>query len=290
MIIVKIIGGLGNQFFQYALGRTIAHKKNTSLKIDITSFKTYNLHKYALSNFNITGKIATEEEIRRLKCPSGMRFLRSKLIQASKPYYNRSCVKELDFNFEPNIIKVSSNVYLDGYWQSEKYFEDIEDIIRNEFVVTSPQEGLNRELASQIESCESVSIHIRRRDYVSNSHTNKTHGTCDMDYYLRSIKDLTKTVKNPHFFVFSDDIEWARLNLMLPNPITFIDNNGPEKNYEDLRLMTQCKHNIIANSSFSWWGAWLNKNPEKIVIAPKKWFNDSSINTDDIIPESWIRI
>ena len=101
MIIVKIIGGLGNQFFQYALGRTIAHKKNTSLKIDITSFKTYNLHKYALSNFNITGKIATEEEIRRLECPSGMRFLRSKLIQASKPYYNRSCVKELDFNFEP---------------------------------------------------------------------------------------------------------------------------------------------------------------------------------------------
>lgn len=290
MIVVKIIGGLGNQLFQYALGRTIAYKKNTTLKLDITSFKTYNLHNYALSNFNIAEKIATEEEIQRLICPSGMRGLQSKLIQASKPYYNRSCVKELDFNFEPNIIKVSSNVYLDGYWQSEKYFEDIEDIIRNEFVVTSPQEGLNRELGNQIESCESVSIHIRRGDYVSNSHTNKTHGTCDMDYYLHSIKYLTKTVKTPHFFVFSDDIEWARLNLMLPYPVTFIDNNGPEKNYEDLRLMTQCKHNIIANSSFSWWGAWLNKNPEKIVLAPEKWFNDSSINTDDLIPDGWIRI
>lgn len=290
MIIVKMIGGLGNQLFQYALGRTIAHKKNTSLKIDITPFKTYNLHKYALGNFNIIENFATEEEIRRLKYPSGMRFLPSKLIQASKPYYNRSSVKEKTFNFDKNIAKVPQDVYLDGYWQSEKYFVDIGDIIRNEFIVTSPQEGLNQALADQIKSCESVSLHIRRGDYVSNSNTNMIHGTCDIDYYMRCIECITKTVENPHFFVFSDDIEWARLNLKLPYPITFIDNNGPEKNYEDLRLMTQCRHNIIANSSFSWWGAWLNKNPYKIVVAPKNWFNTNERSTKDLIPGGWYQI
>lgn len=290
MIIIKMIGGLGNQLFQYALGRAIAHKKNVPLKMDITPFETYTLHKYALGNFNIIENFATEEEISQLKYPSGIGFWSSKLNQVLMPYYFQSYVKELDFNFEPNIIKVPSDVYLDGYWQSEKYFADIEDIIRNEFVVTSPQEGSNRELANQIKSCESVSLHIRRGDYVSNPHTNKTHGTCDMDYYLRCIECLTKTVKNPHFFVFSDDIEWARLNLKLPYSITFIDNNGPEKNYEDLRLMSICKHNIIANSSFSWWGAWLNANPDKIVLAPKRWFNTNERNTKDLIPEEWYTV
>jgi hypothetical protein len=290
MIIVKINGGLGNQLFQYALGRAIAYHKNTSLKLDINSFETYNLHRYALKNLNIEEKIATKEEIRLMVRPNRMGFLRLKLLKILNQYYNQSYVKEVDFNFDQNIFKVSSKVYLDGYWQSEKYFKSVESIIRDEFVVVSPQEGLNRELADLIKSCESVSIHIRRGDYVSNPHTNKMHGTCDMDYYLRSIEKLAETVKNPHFFVFSDDIEWARSNLLLPSPITFVENNGAEKNYEDLRLMAQCKHNIIANSSFSWWGAWLNKNPDKIVFAPKKWFNDPSMIADDLIPDSWIKL
>ena len=288
MIITKLIGGLGNQMFQYAAGRQFAHKLGVELKLDISGFDHYNLRKYELSIFNIREKFATHEEIAELTNPKKSMFERFNSWLFHKPY--ESLPTHIIEKFNSTIINLSDGVYLDGYWQSEKYFVDIEKIIRNEFVAIYPQEGLNLELANQIKSCNSISLHIRRGDYVSNPKTNKIHGTCDVDYYMRCIQHITKTVKSPHFFVFSDDIEWARLSLKLPYPIIFIDNNGPEKNYEDLRLMSLCKHNIIANSSFSWWGAWLNPNLEKIIIAPKKWFRDTSINTSDLIPENWTQI
>jgi hypothetical protein len=290
MIIVKMIGGLGNQLFQYALGRTIAHKKNTSLKIDITPFKTYKLHKYALNNFNVIENFATEEEIRPLKYPGGLRYWTSKLTQSSKLYYNQSFVKELDFTFDPNILKVPSDVYLDGYWQSEKYFKDIGSMIRREFSVKCQPDIETEKIIEQIQSVNAISLHVRRKDYVSNLDTNKIHGICSLEYYHNAMKFIANKVNSPTFYIFSDDPEWVKLNLQLDFPMTFVTHNGPEKNFEDLRLMSLCKHNIVANSTFSWWGAWLNRNPEKIVIAPRKWFNDPSINTDDLIPKNWIRI
>ncbi len=152
------------------------------------------------------------------------------------------------------------------------------------------QNGRNKDIGEMIQSFKSVSLHIRRGDYVSNKVTNQVHGVCDLNYYSHAISYIAERISNTHLFVFSDDPEWAKGNLKTEIPTFFVDNNRADKDYEDLKLMRQCKHNIIANSSFSWWGAWLNQNAGKIVIAPKKWFNDKSINTKDLIPEKWIRL
>ena len=148
----------------------------------------------------------------------------------------------------------------------------------------------NQAASLAIRACESVSVHIRRGDYLSNPAFYRFHGVCAVEYYEAAVGHLAGAVENPCFFLFSDDLDWARRNLRLDYPVTYVDHNGEDKDYEDLRLMSQCKHHIIANSSFSWWAAWLCANPGKIVIAPRKWFNDPNIDTADIIPASWRRI
>lgn len=291
MIIVRIIGGLGNQMFQYAAGRRLAATHGTMLKLDLSDFKHYNLHDYGLSAFGIKEFIATPEEIQVLKEPesSSLKKKLNKFLRRPSKL-GRTHILEKQYHFDPEILAMHDSVYLDGYWQSEKYFLDIADIIKNEFTVTSPQTDKNMELARQLTSCESVSLHVRRGDYVADAKTNTIHGTCDLDYYARCIERLAKKIHHPCFFIFSDDPEWAERNLKIPYPTTFITHNGPERNYEDLRLMSQCRHHIIANSSFSWWGAWLGQHRDTIVYTPKRWFNSPSFNTKDLIPETWARI
>ena len=199
-------------------------------------------------------------------------------------------IREKQYHFDPKILTMPGSIYLDGYWQSEKYFSDIADIIKNEFRVKLPQTEENRRVAQQITSCESVSLHVRRGDYLTDAKTNTIHGTCELDYYARCIERLTQQVHHPYFFIFSDDPEWVAKNLKITHPTTFVAHNGPEKSYEDLRLMSQCRHNIIANSSFSWWGAWLNSNSNKIIYTPKKWFCDPNLNTKDLIPATWQKL
>ena len=177
-----------------------------------------------------------------------------------------------------------------GSWISEKYFKDIEDIIRKEFTVKVPQTGRNRETAEMILNSESVSLHVRRGDYVTSPEYREIYDICNLGYYERCIKYITDRVKSAHFFIFSDDSEWAKNNLKIPFPTTFVGHNNDKTNYEDLRLMSQCQHNIIANSSFSWWGAWLNANPGKIVCAPEKFIRLRNFDTKDILPENWIKI
>ena len=291
MIIVKIMGGLGNQMFQYAAGRRLAAFHNALLRLDISDFVDYNLHNYGLSAFNIKESIATPAEIQFLKEPESSSFkkkLKKLLRQPSK--LGITHIREKQYHFGPEILTMHDSVYLDGYWQSEKYFGDIADIIRNEFTVTLPQSDKNMELAQQITSCESVSLHVRRGDYVTDEKTNTIHGTCDLAYYEHCIERLTKKIPAPHFFIFSDDPEWTEKNLKMTHPATFVSHNGSEKNYEDLRLMSQCRHHIIANSSFSWWGAWLGQHRNAIVYAPKRWFNSPSFNTQDLLPDAWTRI
>ena len=292
MVIVQLVGGLGNQMFQYAAARRIANINNTSLKFDISHFKYYQDRQYDLDCFNVTQDFATTEEIMRLRGPKTRSFngLVFKSLEKYKPYYRRRYIRERHYHFDPEIFKISSDVYLEGYWQSEKYFKDIEDIIRNEFKIKHKPDSENRKMGPEISGLQSVSIHIRRGDYVSDPVINKFHGVCPLEYYYTAIKRIAKTIKNPHFYIFSDDIKWAQDSLKIPYPTTFITNNATGKPFEDLRLMSFCKHHIIANSSFSWWGAWLSVNAGKIVFAPKKWFIDAGNNINDLIPGSWHRL
>lgn len=292
MIIVRLNGGLGNQMFQYAAGRAIAYRNNTNLKLDISSFEQYTLRSYSLDCFNIIEDFATHNEIKRLKPDRSQLFSfgLNKLQQKIMPWHNHNEIIEHTIVFNPDVRKITGNAYLDGYWQSEKYFADIAHIIWNDFTFKYESDELNTSVLSQIQDADSVSLHIRRGDYVSNPKTMETHGVLGIDYYIQALNLIEKKVKDPHIYVFSDDISWARENLNTNLPLHFIDHNGVEKNYEDLRLMNSCKHHIIANSSFSWWGAWLDSKQEKIVIAPRKWFNQSNMDTTDLIPDSWYKI
>jgi len=148
---------------------------------------------------------------------------------------------------------------------------------------------LTRNVFDEIGKTNSISIHIRRADYLDKN-TNEKHGCCSMDYYRQAINYMSKMVEKPTFFIFSDDIEFSKHALKSPFQVRFVDHNGPEKNYEDLILMSNCSHNIIANSTFSWWAAWLNRNPDKIVIAPSRWFTDSRLNSNNIIPDKWLKL
>jgi hypothetical protein len=292
MIISQLIGGLGNQMFQYAIARRLAIFHNVPLKLDTTEFRQYPLRTYGLGHFKIQGEPATENEIARFKRTGIAAILfRLKIFpDFFKPYNKRRLLREQSFDFDPHILLAPNDVYLEGYWQSEKYFKDIEKIIHQDFTLSGEPDNLNKQMAEKIKNCEAVSLHIRRGDYVSNPVTTAYHGICSEEYYQEAISKLESYVKNPHFFVFSDDMEWVKENLETGYPTTLMDFNGSEKDYSDLHLMSLCQHHIIANSSFSWWGAWLSKYSEKIVIAPKKWFNVESINTHDLYPESWIKI
>lgn len=291
MIIVKLIGGLGNQLFQYALGKHLSILNKTDLVFDVSEFETYKLHAYSLDHFNIKARIATAKEVshfRKYKRKSGkINFLYNRLIANQKKYF-----QEKQFHFDLDVLRVRNATYLDGFWQTEKYFKDIETIIREEVTLKAPLSPLSQKIAEDIASKNAVAMHIRRADYVKNPETLKYHGACSVDYYMKASALIAEKIEAPHFFVFSDDPQWVKENIKLNFPTTYVDHNKADKNYEDLTLMSLCKHNIIANSSFSWWGAWLNRNKNKIVIGPAQWFNEvkKSVSTRDVIPDTWIKM
>jgi len=293
IIITKIQGGLGNQLFQYALGRNLAYLNNTILKLDIRGYAkiTYGdtVRKYRLNHFQTRKEIATNQEIKKLcskkKEISPIKFLKEVITHSNSPNY----IKEQSLNFNSDILHTPDNSYLDGYWASEKYFKNIESLIREDLKIMQPQNGIILKYSKKISSCESVSVHIRRGDFVNNLKTQEFHGNCTLGYYNNAVNRLICDVKKPHFFIFSDDCEWAKRNFKLNYPMSFMDFNGEERDFEDLRLMSTCKHHIIANSTFSWWGAWLGSNPNKIVIAPKKWLNKPELFLD-IYPDSWSQL
>lgn len=283
-IIIKIQGGLGNQLFQYALGKNLSLLSKATVKYDLSWFDKQTKRKNKLNNFNIVENFASTEEVKKLKKyekKEGKLNILHNFFNADESIY----IKEKCFNFNPQILNTKTPAYLDGYWQSEKYFKDIENTIRKEFTLKDKFKIKNTKLKEKIQNTNSVALHIRKTDYVTTK--KETYWTCPMDYYYKATKKIAKQYNNLHIFVFSDDIEWTKNNLQTNFPTTFVDKN---KDYEDLILMSKCKHNIIANSTFSWWGAWLNKNPNKIVVAPQKWFNNPNRNTNNLIPKSWIKI
>jgi len=294
MIVVRLIGGLGNQMFQYAAAKGLAEMKKVPLKLDITDFLThYDLRKFELDKFNISSEVALEEDMLPYKCNSSS-YIFNLYLRALKKIKGVKYQMEPHFHYWDGIKRLPKSSYLEGYWQSEKYFSSIENIIREEFTL---KEGLSegrKSLLMEIKNSASVSIHVRRGDYVSNPEANKVHGVCSVTYYKDACSYIMQKVKNPRFFVFSDDLKYVKNAGIFShlNNVRFVEALGDNKNndVEEMFLMSSCAHNIIANSSYSWWGAWLNRAPDKIVIAPKIWFADSTINTKDIIPKGWIKL
>lgn len=291
MIISNIIGGLGNQMFQYASALALTKQLSTELKIDIRDFDNYKLHQgFELNNvFNCNIEFATNAELDRVlglsKYKLIKRILRRQIMCWAR---NKKHVVEPSFHFWPGFHQLTSDIYLDGYWQSEKYFSESESDVRKAFTFRHPLSNKNLEIADSISKVNAVSLHVRRGDYVTNS-KNAFLGTCSLDYYQQAIDHISAHVKNPVFFIFSDDIRWVKDHLTLNYEKNYIDHNTGKKSHFDMHLMSLCKHHIIANSSFSWWGAWLNPNKEKIVIAPKNWFSND-LNDRDLIPSSWVRV
>ena len=285
MIYSRIRGGLGNQLFQYCMARSLADKLETDLGLDIRDFSQDSPYLMGLKNFNIRANFDPPGMIKHKK-NGYIKFLIDIISKNHKLVY-----KEPHLSFDKNYASLPNRSYLKGYWQSEKYFENNKLNILNDLRIITDQSSQNVEISKQIASNVSVSLHIRRGDYVSNSEYNATHGTCSLSYYKTAVSYLLKNIgKNFTIFAFSDDPEWVYSNLKLPVDIRFVNNNSSEYSYEDLRLMSECNHNIIANSSFSWWGAWLNTNNKKIVIAPSKWYANQHIKNVDIIPPNWIKI
>lgn len=293
MIIIKINGGLGNQMFQYAFGRAISYKNNYDLFLDLSHSRYENKVKrrpYGLSFFQIKADIANDNELNKIIFDEGVINKNLKFItlwlRGIKPIKIKY---ELGFEYSKKNFDDSDNRYYIGYWQSEKYFSDISNLLKKEFCLTNQPSKKNNEILKKIKSINSVAIHVRHGDYLHNKITNKFHGVCSKEYYLKSMDYLEENTSIDEYFVFSDDPIWAYNNIHSNKKITIIDWNSQEP-HEDLRLMSTCKHHIIANSSFSWWGSWLGSHDNHIVIAPEPWFDDNTIISDDIYLPYWIRI
>jgi hypothetical protein len=296
MIIVRLQGGIGNQMFQYAIGRALSIKNNTELGLDLTflldrtpipNFANFTFRDYALDIFNIKANIVSKNDVpflyRKHKLGIFMRYidyLRRKFIPTSGR-------EKKAYHFDSAILNLGNNTYLEGWWQSYKYFENISDIIREDFILKNKLSIDIQNLLEVIKKENSLCIHVRRGDYVGNSY----YDVLGEEYYTKAIERVKSLTTIDKIYVFSDDIKWCEENMSFDKPSMFVgEEYKGEKDGGHIVLMSACRNFIISNSSFSWWGAWLSNYKDKIVIAPKQWFVDEKINSEDLIPKEWVRI
>lgn len=280
-IILKLKGGLGNQLFQYAAARNLAIKNSSALELDLSWYhaqgspdipRLFLLDKYKME-FALADKISSEKKYSKHALIS--------LLAKVQPSYH--------YRFHKICLKAKEDMYLDGYYQSYKYFSEIRTELLGELQLRNEPSASYSEFCKTIEaSVMPVSLHIRRGDYIKNATTNNYHGVCSLDYYEKALKYISNKFTGIKVFIFSDDIEWVRDNFKTKHEVVYVSNTGlPD--FEELLLMSKCKHNIIANSSYSWWGAWLNSNLKKVVIAPERWLS-KKIDTSDLLPAEWIKL
>lgn len=278
-IIICLKGGLGNQMFQYALYYKFK-KLGKNVFLDLSLYRSkIEKRKYELGIFrNIVFDEATENECQCMR--GGYKNVIDIILRKfdlKKYYYRERGGKFIGEIYDKN------RIYLDGYWQNEKYFKDIRQDLLLQFQFPPLQHMENINVAKAIQETNSVSVHVRRGDYLNNK---KTYGCLyQTDYYRNAIKYICDRIENAVFFVFSDDVEWTK-KYFKGCQFVIVDFNRENQSYIDMQLMSLCKHNIIANSSFSWWAAWLNQFRDKIVIAPKFWTINKNI--PDIVCDEWI--
>lgn len=293
IIIIRLQGGLGNQMFQYAFARILAEQNNVILKLDNSFFDasslelSFTLRHFELGIFNNAYLQASASEIKSLKQSSFFDRIKRKLGMCTSKIY-----EEPSFGFHAEALSIKAPFYIKGYFQSYKYSENQMDFIRKIFAF--PLESLddiNTALLYKLQSETTISVHVRRGDYITNKKTQQFHGNCSLEYYSNAIALLASKNKIFTLVFFSDDREWVKEQFEnLPYSKIFVDYNNNENSWIDMLLMSSCSHNIIANSSFSWWAAWLNMHSKKTVIAPKNWYANSEKNTNDLIPPQWIRL
>jgi hypothetical protein len=295
MIIANLIGGLGNQMFQYACARALAMDLNLPLKTTVDMFGAYTFHNGPELErvFFLELNVAHPAELRRMigalrASPTVRRALASKVLA---PLRGTRFIAEPHYHYWDGLIdRARAGGYLQGYWQSERYFLKHTATIRGDFAFRQSPTGHNAELARAILDSIAVSVHVRRGDYVTNAKTRSVHGNCTPEYYFKAIESMRHRVPGAHLFAFSDDPQWVTEVLVPRYPdMALVDHNRDENSYNDMRLMSLCRHHIIANSSFSWWGAWLNCRADKIVIAPRQWFANGN-DARDLLPPTWERI
>ncbi len=295
MIISKIYGGLGNQLFQYAFGRYLSIKNNTELKLDTTALEDksikgeFTIRTFQLDLFSIHATIASDNEIEKFK-KSKIQKIKDLLLLYLPIQFNNLYIKEPYFHFFDKALNAPKNSYIDGYWQSEKYFFSIREQLLKELKPKNKVSEKTAELEVDIKATQSVSIHVRRGDYISIKSNNDFYETCTSEYYTSAITYVCEKLEKPVLYVFSDEPAWFKQNVKTNYKTVYVTHNIGNQSFEDMYLMSLCKCNIIANSSFSWWGAWLNANANKIVIAPKKWFKIKSKNSKDLLPKEWIQL
>jgi hypothetical protein len=292
MIVVKLQGGLGNQMFQYAFGKMLATKYGVPLALDLeflldrTPRENFVFRNYDLDIFTVSPAIITPEEKNKLlQKPSNFiqRFTKNK--------YNTFVEKQ--FNFDETVMSIGPHTYLDGYFQSEKYFVHFKDEIKKEFTFKQGFSELEKNLYQEIKSKNAICVNFRRADYVNVQASADMHGVVEMEFYKLAIETIESKVDRPHFYIFSDDIEWCEQYFKLDLPCTFVDYRYKgEKFASYFQLMIACKHFIIPNSTFAWWAAWLSETPNTIIITPSRWFANEAMQAQatDIIPERWMKM
>ena len=288
-VIARIKGGLGNQLFCYAAARRLAFVNGAELFLDDKSGFVRDFQykrNFQLQHFGVSSRIVTDaEQLGRYP-----RYLKKKLNRIL-PFKFRSYIEQEGIDFDSRLlnVQIKNTVYLDGLWQSEGYFADIKEVIRKDLTIIPPADPANLEIAGKIKNSNSVALHIRWFDLPGQVGSHNVYA----DYYARAIAMMKEKFQNLHFYIFSDNPESVMAKLALSaNEYTLITHNkGDENAYADLWLMTLCKHIITANSTFSWWAAWLNNNPEKIIITPSiKLTGKTAWNFEGLIPDSWIKI
>ena len=289
MIISRIDGGLGNQMFQYAYGYYLANKHRTSLVLDTSSYDSQPQHGYLLDRFQISANTVASTEQHRI--PHRYRRQSSQgvvsILQRFMPSGALPRHKEAEFGFAEKHLDVANNRYLVGYWQSEKFFPGLRNDLLAQFKPREPLSVTSRRVLDRIQSTNSVAVHVRRGDYVTSNAAAKIYCHLPTEYYTSAINAWAATQTRPEVFVFSNDIAWCRQQLDLPFPVAFVDHNNTATAHEDMVLMSQAKCCVIANSTFSWWAAWLNERKNRTIFAPSKWFHAGTLDGSSIIPESW---
>lgn len=290
MIVVKIDGGLGNQMFQYAYGLYHAQRLQTALLLDLREYEHQPAHGYLLDRFQIQAEVATGDVLRRLprryRNPDARRGGFFNWL-GQRPLRRH---KESPFGFAAKHLKIPDDSYLIGYWQSERFFPGIESTLRKHFCPRLPLSPASQQVADHMRSTNSIALHVRRGDYITHSTNAAIYEHLQLDYYLHCLNDwAARQSDSPEVFIFSNDIAWCRKHFQLAWPTRFVDHNHGNTAHEDMLLISQAASCVIANSTFSWWSAWLNARSDHTIYAPPRWFRSGTLDDRHIIPDRWER-